>query len=520
MKRFLIFLMSAVIVFTVPSEVVYASAGTEENNADWVSQLQSGEAYVDFLRGVVVTTGEVISFNTFIAKYSLSPILAVYDSTVGSIGAGMKYFMELVKAGRSPDDAKSYMQSSISNVDNSFSLTGDGLVYAQNYYSNGSENGTGKSLSDLGYTEFYIPTAYYLNPTEFATADIYNFCRNLLINNPDYYCTIAWYYGNIYRIYATKTVPLGAVVARQYWGDDVVQAEIYNNEWNTDFSINESGEHALLSVQTSYNPYNPSEPFTAYYIDSDGNSVAVDKSEAMNIDFDDILVPDGVANQFVNNGWYTISGSCVYGSPRAVLVNYMNDVPFLGQNMQGRPPALFHGGNTNQMSVIETYSTLNALKKGSVGLKTAALLPSYTGNGINNSPISDSTVQQAEEIINNYYDKPSNSGNGTGDNDNGDNDDGDNDDDDKESIWDKIGNALEGFLTVMGDLIAGLLEGITKIIPSIGHLFDGVKNLANNDFVNMLSAFFPFLPTEWFTVIGLGVGLVLLVFIVRVFKGG
>lgn len=519
MKKIFTIFLAAVLVFTFPSEIVFASAGTEDNTSDWVTQLQNGSAYVDFLRGVVVTTGEVISFNTFIAKYSLSPILAVYDSTVGTIGAGMKYFMELVKAGRSPEEAKSYMSSSISNVDNSFSLTGDGLVYAQNYYANGTDNGTGKSLSDLGYTEFYIPTAYYLNPTEFATADIYNFCKNVLINNPDYYCTIAWYYGNVYRIYATKTVPLGAVVARDYWGNDQVQAEIYNDMWNTDFSVDESGQHALLSVQTSFNPYDPSAPITASYIDSDGNTVTLDKAEAMKIDFDDILVPDGIANQFVDSGWYTISGSYVYGSPRAVLVNYMNDVPFLGQNMQGRPPALFHGGNTNQMSVIETFSTLNALKKGSVGLKTAPVLPSYTGNGINNSPISDSTIQQAEDIINNYYDGLGNPPDNNGGDGNGNNNNNDNDDDSGSGIWDTISSALRGVLQVLGELIAGLLDGIANILPTIANLFTGLKDLANTGFVQMLSAFFPFLPSEWFSIIGLGIGLVLLIFIVRVFKG-
>ncbi|MEA4934755.1 MAG: hypothetical protein VB071_14400 [Lawsonibacter sp.] len=96
-----------------------------------------------------------------------------------------------------------------------------------------------------------------------------------------------------------------------------------------------------------------------------------------------------------------------------------------------------------------------------------------------------------------------------------------------------IGDALSGAVSVIGEglskvlswLISGLLSVISKILSAFGGIFDLLDALwgffvgIKDAILNLLSAFFPWIPPEVVTVISLGLFAVLLAGIIKKVRG-
>ena len=446
MRKFLAFSLAFVVVFNCVCLDAFAVSGEDITDyGNWYEEMKAA--------GDAVAYGTLkVAYNDLINKplSGFATVIATYDSSATVVGAGMRYFASLIKAGNTPEQALQLMQQDITENNGTISLTGDGAMYIENYYADGSKNGTGGSLSNLGYRDFYIATANYLNPSLFPNANLYNVCKNIIKNNPDYYVTIISYYGGVYRIFATNQAPLGGVLDRQYWGLDKPAVNLYTDNWNQDFVVDADGNKALITVKTTYNPYQPDSALSYTYLNESGEWVIISEDDALKLNLDSILVPDATASQVDSASWYTVQFSHLYGSPSALLYDYVSDGQMLGVNMQSRAPVLFHGSGT-QLTSIPVFTTLNELKKGTLGKSTATVLPSYTGNGINGA-ITDSQVTQARDIITNYYQDGTPQGSGGNNNNN-------NDNNGTGSNWlDKLlqglGSLGQSVLAILGELLS------------------------------------------------------------------
>ena len=91
-------------------------------------------------------------------------------------------------------------------------------------------------------------------------------------------------------------------------------------------------------------------------------------------------------------------------------------------------------------------------------------------------------------------------------------------DSDSNSIWDSIGKLLKTILDAISAIVSPLLDGITTLIESIINSLTKVVSLTTN-FGEFLSAAFVFIPSEFMSIITLGISLAILAIILRILKG-
>lgn len=118
----------------------------------------------------------------------------------------------------------------------------------------------------------------------------------------------------------------------------------------------------------------------------------------------------------------------------------------------------------------------------------------------------DNSSTIINNIVNNYYDTPSDGG-----------DSGDGGGDSDSPIWDTLLQAIVDFFRKIGELIAALIAGILSALNSV---LDAIANITTNfdGINNFLSSIFGFLPDEIVSVILLGVSMAVLISLIKLLR--
>lgn len=72
-----------------------------------------------------------------------------------------------------------------------------------------------------------------------------------------------------------------------------------------------------------------------------------------------------------------------------------------------------------------------------------------------------------------------------------------------DSVWDKVAEAILGFLDMVGNIVGALIAGLLDIITKAGQAFASLTSFGSN-FTAFLSAYFVFVPSEIWAVVGAG----------------
>lgn len=499
MKRFLPFILSFILVFNISVVSVFGSSGSSDWPSAFDYTIQAGENSIEFVKRVGT------AFLNGVADPTVRQRLKVIDTLCGSTGCGIAYMIHLKNSGSTYSDACDTVINDVTQNNNGVWVADNGTAtFISNYYNNSNnvQNGTGESLSNLLYINGYMVSNRYLLPSSFNYREEYLFCSNTIAKNPDLY----WYIrfdptlSKTYMI-GSKIAPTAAVLARDYWDNTKYTVSLYNDNWSTNFSTDINDEKCALSIYFS----SVNDELVVQYVNSSDQFQTIP-----DVDYTGMVVDDDLfttANPSAGN----FSTMTLYFDPSTLQDEFNQGIaPTISSSGTSY---LWHGSGST-LQAIPVFNTLVDLKNGTLNRPTVQTLPSYTVNGPNMSGVTAQQVQQADEIINNYYSPNSNDpGGGSG------NGNGNGDDNNGSGFWGAIGEAIEGLFTVLGSLISGIVHALTDSIVSLGYFFNGIINFSDNHVVHLFSSFFEFVPDEWFSVFGLGIGVAFLIFLIRVFKG-
>lgn len=365
--------------------------------------------------------------------------------------------------------------------------------------------------NEVGYTVFYYPSAQYINPDFFTNHSVYDFVKNTVSTNPDWYFKI-FKDNNVYCLLGTKIEPLGVVMEKSYWSAQSRRGNMYNNEWNTNFEYTGEGDYLALQIAANM-PYGDPNTLSIRYCQgysSAGTIVWSDEVQAptsgLDMDTylgDTLLKPGdpgyrgasqaaGNQNSIMDCTWYSN-----YGIERAWVDS---TGPALGKG----GGALFHGASG--LNGIEVYPTLNALKKGTIGLKKATYGNDYTGTCPTSVP--------ANFVINNNIGGSVSGVPGSSDTD--DSGGGSSGSGWLDKIIEGLGSVGNAILSIVGSVIEWIGKAIEFITDSLGDITDLVTG---NTFSDFLAQIFPYVPEEIWSGVILCLALLMFGGLIRFFKG-
>lgn len=473
-----------------------------------------------FLRLFLVSLIILIVFNTtfntkkvngtvLVAGLTVAEVCMIIGACVGVVGAGTEIY-KLVKEskGGSDEEALQTCNECISvNGDGNYVITGELLQYCQQAH---------EKAEDAGYTYFYYPSAQYLNPDFFQYKDVYNFVKNTIVDNPDWYFKVYQEDWN-YRLLGTKVEPLGVVASTSSWGANSLRANMYNTDWTQNFVNNSDGEYLALEISSNI-PYGArDEPSIRYCrgVNESGSWVWSDEIDASTkgVDMDsylgDTVLEEGdpafrtssqagaSGNYIMDCTWYS-----TYGIERAWVES-------TGPALAAQGGALYHGASG--LNTIEVYPTLNALKKGTIGITRTQITSDYDPDGV----LEQVTPQQVTNYTN-ITDSYNDTNTGNDDDDSGDDDSGDDDSGSGSGWLDKIIDGLGSIGDALLNIVGVILEWVGKAIDFVTDTLDDVIELVTgNKFIEVLTAFFPFVPEEVWTGISLLLGMLLFASIIN-----
>lgn len=136
----------------------------------------------------------------------------------------------------------------------------------------------------------------------------------------------------------------------------------------------------------------------------------------------------------------------------------------------------------------------------------------YTG-----TPNYNITTSEVNNIVNNYYpsEPDDNPGGGSGSDDDGGGSSGGVFDDIISGIASGVGSIIKGIFSIIKELVDAIADAIGSIVGSITDLM----SLLNGNFTEFLSAVFPFMPSEFVTILVGSLTLCMLGIIIKIFKG-
>lgn len=369
----------------------------------------------------------------------------------------------------------------------------------------------GNYSNEVGYTTFYFPSAQYINPDFFTNHSVYTFVKNTVSSNPDWYFKI-YKDSNVYTLLGTKIEPLGVVMEKSYWNAKSRRANMYNNEWNTNFVYNGDGDYLALHISCNM-PYADPDTLSIRYcqgVNSGGSWVWSDEVQASTsgLDMDtylgDTLLKPGDpgyrgASQAGSDGNYIMD--CTWYSEYGIQRAWVDST---GPALGAQGGALYHGATG--LNGIEVYPTLNALKKGTLGLKKATYANDYTGT----CPITTPT----NFVINNNIGGSVGGVPGSSDTDDGGG--GSSGSGWLDKIIDGLGSVGNAILSIVGSVIEWIGKAIEFITDSLGDITDLVTG---NTFSDFLAQVFPYIPEEIWSGVILCLALLMFGGLIRFFKG-
>ncbi|MGN0245036.1 MAG: hypothetical protein ACI4DK_03590 [Lachnospiraceae bacterium] len=157
---------------------------------------------------------------------------------------------------------------------------------------------------------------------------------------------------------------------------------------------------------------------------------------------------------------------------------------------------------------INVYKTVADMKKDIGSQVIGGYSPDYTGT---------CATSVSVDVINNIDipDSGGGSDSGSGSDDNGGGSGGGIFDDIISGIAGGVGSIIKGIFSIIKELVDAIADAIGSIVGSITDLM----SLLNGNFTDFLSAVFPFLPSEFVTILVASVTLCMLGIIIKIFKG-
>lgn len=519
MKRFLCIVFSAFLVFNIFSVNVFAS-GSESRVSmlDKVADaIYNGPS--DYNDDLVIRTSTdlLLELNRLKIGYPELRVL-VSDCNLASaligatvLGGYQVAFNYCYQSHRSGSELLSYMNSYVTKNNETgnyeFGST-EAEAEAQNIYDN-------SGVDSIGYVNRYLLGYQDLNPDWFPDYYVFNAYRDLIKNNPDK--IICFYNNGIEPTYGTdfvisdKPVYAGLIPDLSSWGSLICETTLYAEDWTTNFMTSDLGSVGCLARFYGFE----NNSISVYFLNNETGGQELHEiwsgmqSELKTLDI------VAVAKSYADSHNLTIDSR--FGAFNAYTFSSTGamDNLYSSNGLQFGSYNYFCGSRAS----IPCFQTLSDLKKGTVGQSTLPVMNTFNGQGIN-GPITDSQVQQADQIINNYADSLMNSSgpnNGSGNNNNGNNNNG------NDNNGSSLGSILEKIGSIVSTVVDGLLGIIEKVIGSLKDaldfilgFFDDISDLADNGIVQLFAEFFPFLPEEWFKVVGLIIGLALFSLILKV----
>lgn len=365
----------------------------------------------------------------------------------------------------------------------------------------------------IGYINRYTMGYQDINPDWFNDYMAYNFFREIVkshSNNLIKFTNVGNVpYGSV-NFYVSEKPLLGGILSdKTTWGDAVTETGLYADDWTPNFMTSGAEYVGCIGQVLGYE----NSTISVYFLDNTtGSQFSAEIWHGMQSGLKDVDIV-GLANSYASSHNCTIDTRYVSFNSYTFSTPSTLDNIYSSNSMPFNDYLIFSG---NRLAV-PCFETLSDLKKGTVGKETMPVMNTFNGNGINGN-VTDSQVQQADQIINNYYDSLKTGNGSTGGNNNGNNGgNNSNDDDDNDTIWDILASAIKHIIDLIIDVLGDGIEHLAGVFEHLVELFDNVGALIGTGFGDLMGAFFPYIPTEWVTVVSLVIGLTLFFWVIRHF---
>lgn len=157
---------------------------------------------------------------------------------------------------------------------------------------------------------------------------------------------------------------------------------------------------------------------------------------------------------------------------------------------------------------VPVFKTVSDMKKGTEAGTKGQFMPGYTPGAITDNSITQTEINDYSTNYNYYYGDSGSGGSGSGDSGNS----------SSGGFLDSLLSALGGLGDAVLGVLSKLIEFIAKAIKLVTDSFSDIVSLAENGFVDLLTAFFPFLPSEWILAITLVLALAVLGVVIKIFS--
>lgn len=469
MKRFVCLITTFVLCFTINTNSVFAASMADPSGYDsWSTQEKVdywglwGAQWIWSIIGLTTGSSDGIDSVNRLGSwfYSCDDITGGYDSLGEFLAAKVAY----------NDDTETW------TYDN------DCLAFI-NYVKDEAE-------SEITYFMGYLPNSVKLKADSFNTPQTYSIIQNIILHNPNkiFYVqswSCSWTNPESgeaetgkrgWRVYFCD-VPYGGVGTFSTVGaDTLVKSTFYDSNWQNKFDC---PVFYVLDIPDSS---------VMYYTDAEGDQQTIETaSDAGSFDLDSI-------GESVNQ-------------------DMISFVCFSSASWTATAPNPFYIFSSHTGG-IPVFKSLADLKNGTSSVTCGQYLPGYSSGDITDNSVTQTEINDFSTNYNYYY-SSGNDGDGSGDDGSGSGGSSgsgswlDSIFSGLDSLGDTILNMFGKLSDFLGDAVSFITDGITSVL-----------DLSQNGFVDLLTAFFPFLPKEWVTAVTLALGLSLFGLVIHMFKGG
>ena len=331
-----------------------------------------------------------------------------------------------------------------------------------------------ESESEITYQNMYLPSAVQIDASSFATKSAYSKLYALVESNPDKIFSIcrATHSYNNYKNISGWTIRVHdadvcGVSSEVTSGMGKFNVNVFDSEWQQNYTWIEF-----------------------YLCDAGSNSKLVYKNASDEwVEIDDVEEVKTFDMSLATNT-YGSGTTTKFGSTRASWNSSVDTQNQIFTDFNGAFPV---------------YVSVTAMKQGTSNGTCGQFMPGYTPGEVTDNSITQTEINDYSTNYNYYY--GSGSGGSSGDSGSG----------SGGGFFDSFLNALGSLGDAVLGILSKLIEFIAKAVSFITDAFSDIASLAENGFTDLLTAFFPFLPSEWVAAITLLLALAVFGVVINLF---
>ena len=331
-----------------------------------------------------------------------------------------------------------------------------------------------ETKNKITYQNMYLPSAVQIDASTFATKSAYSKFYALVESNPDKIFSIcrATHSYNNYKNISGWTIRVHdadvcGVSSEVTSGMGKFNVNVFDSEWQQNYTWIEF-----------------------YLCDAGSNSKLVYKNASDEwVEIDDVEEVKTFDMSLVTNT-YGSGTTTKFGSTRASWNSSVDTQNQIFTDFNGAFPV---------------YVSVTAMKQGTSNGTCGQFMPGYTPGEVTDNSITQTEINDYSTNYNYYY--GSGSGGSSGDSGSGSGD----------GFFDSFLNALGSLGDAVLGILSKLIEFIAKAVSFITDAFSDIASLAENGFTDLLTAFFPFLPSEWVAAITLLLALAVFGVVINLF---